>query len=61
MRRGGLEVILVVTKMMIPVGLLIIAGVWSLQPAHISVSAPPARGVLLDNIGITFLAYAGTA
>lgn len=38
---GRLEVILVGIKMMILL-LLIIAGVWSLQPAHISVSAPPA-------------------
>lgn len=40
---GRLEVILVGIKMMILL-LLIIAGVWSLQPAHISVSAPPAPG-----------------
>lgn len=42
---GRLEVILVGIKMMILL-LLIIAGVWSLQPAHISVSAL-ARCVLL--------------
>ncbi len=54
---GRLEVILVGIKMMILL-LLIIAGVWSLQPAHISVSAPPAPGVF-SCIGITFLAYAG--
>lgn len=40
---GRLEVILVGIKMMILL-LLIIAGVWSLQPAHISVSAPPVPG-----------------
>jgi len=39
--------------------LLIIAGVWSLQPAHISVSAPPSSGAFFSCIGITFLAYAG--
>ncbi|EHI9462436.1 amino acid permease [Escherichia coli] len=37
----------------------IIAGVWSLQPAHISVSAPPSSGAFFSCIGITFLAYAG--
>ncbi len=41
---GRLEVILVGIKMMILL-LLIIAGVWSLQPAHISVSAPPPAPV----------------
>ncbi|MCW0136378.1 hypothetical protein OIU92_09750 [Escherichia coli] len=49
--------ILVGIKMMILL-LLIIAGVWSLQPAHISVSAPQLRCVLLlyqDNLP----AYAG--
>lgn len=40
--------------MMILLLLLIIAGVWSLQPAHISVSAPPAR-CAFSCIGITFL------
>lgn len=49
---GRLEVILVGIKMMILL-LLIIAGVWSLQPAHISVSTPQLRCVLLlyrDNL-----------
>ena len=55
---GRLEVILVGIKMMILL-LLIIAGVWSLQPAHISVSAPPSSGAFFSCIGITFLAYAG--
>ncbi len=56
---GRLEVILVGIKMMILL-LLIIAGVWSLQPAHISVSAPPpSSGRSSSCIGITFLAYAG--
>ncbi len=50
--------ILVGIKMMILL-LLIIAGVWSLQPAHISVSAPPSSGAFFSCIGITFLAYAG--
>ncbi len=39
--------------------LLIIAGVWSLQPAHISVSCAPSSGAFFSCIGITFLAYAG--
>lgn len=55
---GRLEVILVGIKMMILL-LLIVAGVWSLQPAHISVSAPPSSGAFFSCIGITFLAYAG--
>ncbi|HGV6173333.1 TPA: APC family permease [Escherichia coli] len=55
---GRLEVILVGIKMMILL-LLIIAGVWSLQPAHISVSAPPSSGAFFSCIGIIFLAYAG--
>ena len=55
---GRLEVILVGIKMMILL-LLIVAGVWSLQPAHISVSGPPSSGAFFSCIGITFLAYAG--
>eukprot|EP01083_Nonionella_stella_P127101 384974_1 len=48
---GRLEVILVGIKMMILL-LLIIAGVWSLQPAHISVSAPPSSGAFFSCIGL---------
>ncbi|WP_059215001.1 APC family permease [Escherichia albertii] len=55
---GRLEVILVAIKMMILL-LLIVAGVWSLQPAHISLSPAPSSGSFFSCIGITFLAYAG--
>lgn len=55
---GRLEVILVAIKMMILL-LLIVAGVWSLQPAHISLSPAPSSGAFFSCIGITFLAYAG--
>ena len=55
---GRLELGLVAVKLAILL-LLIVAGVWSLHPAPLTIASHIGSGAFFSAIGITFLAYAG--